>query len=654
MFKSLNENLHDKKSEFTIKAKKTQIEQNKIYYNKKEKFQDLQDKYEIIDNYQKYGKGNEWQAIWGFGVFWLIFTLQSWSTLFGLSQILSGIQIKIKTVIEKIKNNGLVQYLPESTQNVLIKRSILDILMDIWYIPRIRLYLTTFFKPFFIKNDPELAISNLDTLEPQQRELFLVKGIGFAFPEKIRKVLLGKNQLHAQKFDSKDNKISQEKPIETLKKIADGKINNQSEIFENNLAVVDEKQQNNIPVKRKITSQTEDETKTSDHFKTEEKNSRIGSNQNTEVDEEVQNNDKNCVKFMGKNDKNTLKVVNKTGLDTKTQKTECTTKNVKQKVQNSRKNPQEKVDFYSDTEDQLSKDFDNDGYQVVDRFESYRGDHTNLAESSEFRKENLQIDTKKSSEKKYIGNFNKKMFLASKTMPVSDSLHSSDIVPHIPIDKNTQPKNQTESSQVIQQKPNVQNVIFKEFQPYNTPSRILFCSKTMKKISKLPGRIDSTWDNQELYKRKKELWQNLMTPSDPNKMFSFVLQNQIMGIGKKKESPIKFDKDDDENNKPKEWVVIGTMVFILLLLWSRTSRKWTKNQFFLATFGGSLFTMAYFVFTQILRKKRKELIDKAVKRDNDKILISKRTFNDERQENMTNSSSFRNKILANMLDTKFT
>jgi len=64
--------------------------------------------------------------------------------------------------------------------------------MDIWYIPRIRLYLTTFFKPFFIKNDPELAISNLDTLEPQQRELFLVKGIGFTFPEKVRKVLLGK------------------------------------------------------------------------------------------------------------------------------------------------------------------------------------------------------------------------------------------------------------------------------------------------------------------------------------------------------------------------------------------------------------------------------------------------------------------------------
>jgi len=97
----------------------------------------------------------------------------------------------------------------------------------------------------------------------------------------------------------------------------------------------------------------------------------------------------------------------------------------------------------------LSKDFGNDGYQVVDRFESYRGDHTNLAESSDFRIENLQIDTKNSSEEKYIGNFDKKMFLASKTMPVSESQHSSNIVPNMPNDKNTFTKKHTESSQVI-------------------------------------------------------------------------------------------------------------------------------------------------------------------------------------------------------------
>jgi len=47
--------------------------------------------------------------------------------------------------------------------------------------------------------------------------------------------------LHTQKYKSKDKKISQEKPIETLKKIADRKTSNQSEIFEHNLAVVDEK-----------------------------------------------------------------------------------------------------------------------------------------------------------------------------------------------------------------------------------------------------------------------------------------------------------------------------------------------------------------------------------------------------------------------------
>lgn len=90
-----------------------------------------------------------------------------------------------------LKKNGFIEYLPGGLQEILLKRSILDILCDIWYIPRMKLLLRTFLTPFFMKIHPEKAIQALDSLEPHQRNICITKGISFTFPNALKKFLLG-------------------------------------------------------------------------------------------------------------------------------------------------------------------------------------------------------------------------------------------------------------------------------------------------------------------------------------------------------------------------------------------------------------------------------------------------------------------------------
>ena len=80
----------------------------------------------------------------------------------------------------------------------------------------------------------------------------------------------------------------------------------------------------------------------------------------------------------------------------------------------------------------------------------------------------------------------------------------------------------------------------------------------------MPGRLDSKWDNMEIYKSKKDLWKTLTNPQDPNKRLGFILLNQIIGISKKKKT-----EAEEESTSPKEWVVVGCLVFGLILIWSK-------------------------------------------------------------------------------------
>ena len=56
-----------------------------------------------------------------------------------------------------------------------MKRSIFDILMDIWYFPTISEYIKMLIKPIIYKISPEEATQILRDFEPNIRKIFITK-----------------------------------------------------------------------------------------------------------------------------------------------------------------------------------------------------------------------------------------------------------------------------------------------------------------------------------------------------------------------------------------------------------------------------------------------------------------------------------------------
>lgn len=112
----------------------------------------------VPENYSKYIEPHRGMILVAAGLAWLFFTLLSWATIFGCGLIFSGIFLNIYLRIVELKRNGFIDWLPIGLQKILLERSILDILCDIWYIPRLKLLLRTFLTPFFMKIHPEKAV----------------------------------------------------------------------------------------------------------------------------------------------------------------------------------------------------------------------------------------------------------------------------------------------------------------------------------------------------------------------------------------------------------------------------------------------------------------------------------------------------------------
>jgi len=61
---------------------------------------------------------------------------------------------------------------------------------DLWYFPRITLYVKALLGPLIFHKDPEESIRNFDELHPSFKEAMLTKGIFNLFPDKIKLALL--------------------------------------------------------------------------------------------------------------------------------------------------------------------------------------------------------------------------------------------------------------------------------------------------------------------------------------------------------------------------------------------------------------------------------------------------------------------------------
>jgi hypothetical protein len=92
-----------------------------------------------------------------------------------MSLIFSSLFILFYIKWQKIHKVGLINYLPPKLRNFILKRSIFDVLMDIWYIPTITEYIKLLVKPIIYKLSPQEATKVLEDFDPAVRNFFLTK-----------------------------------------------------------------------------------------------------------------------------------------------------------------------------------------------------------------------------------------------------------------------------------------------------------------------------------------------------------------------------------------------------------------------------------------------------------------------------------------------
>jgi len=83
--------------------------------------------------------------------------------------------------------------MPAPLQELLLRRSIFDVLCEIWFVPKITLYLKRFALPFFIKMDREEAYAMFDELDPDFAKALDTKGVINILPQPLYSIIMPKD-----------------------------------------------------------------------------------------------------------------------------------------------------------------------------------------------------------------------------------------------------------------------------------------------------------------------------------------------------------------------------------------------------------------------------------------------------------------------------
>jgi len=126
-------------------------------------------------------------ALIGLGFLCFFHSLFSYYTLLSFSLTLISIFFLLKTSLKQISEQGLINFLPSKFQNFLLNRSLFDVLCDVWFIPKIGLYLKAFFGPFYYEYTPEKALANFEVIG--MTRAVTVKGFLNLFPG-LKKAIL--------------------------------------------------------------------------------------------------------------------------------------------------------------------------------------------------------------------------------------------------------------------------------------------------------------------------------------------------------------------------------------------------------------------------------------------------------------------------------
>ena len=104
----------------------------------------------------------------------------------------------VKCRLDRARKHGIVNIIPSGLRRLLLRRSLFDVLCDLWYFPILPKYIKAIFGPFIFKPTPEDAAKNFEALHPAFRRLFLTKGVINVLPGKAKAFLLPEDLLNVK------------------------------------------------------------------------------------------------------------------------------------------------------------------------------------------------------------------------------------------------------------------------------------------------------------------------------------------------------------------------------------------------------------------------------------------------------------------------
>jgi hypothetical protein len=135
----------------------------------------------------------------------LALSLFSVYTLLSFALFVIGVLAYTKFSWDNLMKEGFLKYLPKKLVKTLMHRSIFDVLCDIWFIPKISIYIKAMAMPFLCEIKPDEAIHQLDELHPSVRKAVLTKGVINLLPESVQQALVPKQETKEISEDEKQS-----------------------------------------------------------------------------------------------------------------------------------------------------------------------------------------------------------------------------------------------------------------------------------------------------------------------------------------------------------------------------------------------------------------------------------------------------------------
>ncbi|KAL4438621.1 hypothetical protein ABPG74_015519 [Tetrahymena malaccensis] len=136
-----------------------------------------------------------------------LFLQFNWTTIVTLALIFASLVQLLRIQYFKLQERGFISLLPRTLQVHLLDRSIFDLLCDIWYIPKISLYIKAFFKPFVQNISPEEAACALQELPDSAKRAIMTKGLINFLPNFMQSAIMPQQNQEVESNNSNNTNL---------------------------------------------------------------------------------------------------------------------------------------------------------------------------------------------------------------------------------------------------------------------------------------------------------------------------------------------------------------------------------------------------------------------------------------------------------------